>query len=60
MFIYMYMHISILLADKVFKTYKRPCNNGELAKKMLSECMENSILKDGCSIKGLMFSERNL
>ena len=27
------MHISILLADKVFKTYKRPCNNGELAKK---------------------------
>ena len=54
------MHTSILLADKVFKTYKRPCNNGELAKKMLSECMENSIVKDGCSIKGLMFSERNL
>ena len=54
------MHISILLDVKVSKTYKRTCNNGEIAKKMLSECMENSILKDGCFIKGLMFSERNL
>ena len=56
----MYMHISILLDVKVSKTYKRTCNNGEIAKKMLSKCMENSILKDGCSIKGLMFCERNL
>ena len=58
---YIHAYINFFSADQVFmKHIIRPRINENIAKKLLSECMENITVKDGCSIKGLIFSGRNL